>query len=97
VRRRLLQVHAYTEEASTLQKYFHNETANAVKAVVAEFGEFTTFQKIAEAIGYSHEFVRQRLGQDPNVCKVGKRYRVPKATAARFVTDLLTSEQHHGS
>jgi hypothetical protein len=85
-----LQVHTQTEQPSALQKYFHNEAQNAVRAVISAFGEFTTFQEIAEAIGYSHEFVRQRLGRDPNVCNVGKRYRVPKATAARFVTDLLT-------
>jgi hypothetical protein len=80
-------------EPAPLQQYFHAEAANAVKAVIANLNEITTFTAIADAIGYTHEYVRLRLVNDPNVMKVGKNYRVPKATAARFITGLLLGKE----
>jgi hypothetical protein len=93
LRRRLFAVAAPEKEPSALQKYFHGESANAVKAVIAGYGEVVSFQTIADSIGFSHEFVRQRLKNDPHVFKIGKQYRVPKATAARFVTELLSGNE----
>jgi hypothetical protein len=90
VRRRLSVVHT-PEQVAPLQKYFQGETVNAVKFVIDGLKEITTFKAIADAIGYSDEFVRVRLRHDPNVVKIGRDYRIPKATAARFITELLAN------
>jgi hypothetical protein len=92
MKRRLLSCSTAESNPSPLQKFIHGEAENAVKATISHLKrETASFREIADLIGFSHEYVRQRLVNDPNVIRAGKRYRVPRATAARFIAELLMS------
>jgi hypothetical protein len=61
-----------------------------LNVILAQIPNISTFAQLGELIGYSHEWVRQRLVQAPEkLYKNGKRYRVPKGVAEEFVRSVL--------
>jgi hypothetical protein len=61
-----------------------------LNVLLSRIPEISTFAQLGELIGYSYEWVRQRLIQDPEkLYKNGKRYRVPKGVAEDFVRSVL--------
>jgi hypothetical protein len=66
----------------------HKQTT--LNVILAQIPNISTFAQLGELIGYSHEWVRQRLVQAPEkLYKNGKRYRVPKGVAEQFVRSVL--------
>ena len=58
--------------------------------VLAQIPNISTFAQLGELIGYSHEWVRQRLVRAPEkLYKNGKRYKVPKGVAEDFVRSVF--------
>src|SRR5438445_10929003 len=50
-----------------------------LNVILSRIPDISTFAQLGELIGYSHEWVRQRLVQAPErLYKNGKRYKVPK-------------------
>jgi len=61
-----------------------------LNVILAQIPNISTFAQIGELIGYSHEWVRQRLVQAPEkLYKNGKRYKVPKGVAEEFVRSVF--------
>jgi hypothetical protein len=61
-----------------------------LNVLLSRIPEISTFAQLGELIGYSYEWVRQRLMQDPEkLYRNGKRYRVPKGVAEEFVRSVL--------
>ena len=61
-----------------------------LNVLLSRIPEISTFAQLGELIGYSHEWVRQRLIQDPEkLYRNGKRYRVPKGVAEEFVRSVF--------
>lgn len=61
-----------------------------LNVIVSQIPEISTFTQLAELIGYSHEWVRQRLVAAPEkLFKSGKRYKVPKGVAEEFVRSVF--------
>ena len=55
--------------------------------LLSRIPDITTFAQLAELIGYSHEWVRQRLVRAPEkLYRKGKRYKVPRGVAEEFRT-----------
>ena len=53
--------------------------------------DISTFAQLGELIGYSHEWVRQRLVQAPDrLYKIGRRYRGPRGVAEEFVRSFVS-------
>jgi hypothetical protein len=58
--------------------------------ILARIPDISTFAQLGELIGYSHEWVRQRLVKAPErLFKNGKRYKVPKGVAEEFVRSVF--------
>ena len=58
--------------------------------ILSQIPNISTFAQPAELIGYSHEWVRQRLVRAPEkLYKNGKRYRVPRGVAEEFVRSFF--------
>ena len=58
--------------------------------ILAQIPEISTFAQLGELIGYSHEWVRQRLVRAPEkLFKNGKRYKVPRGVAEEFVRSVF--------
>jgi hypothetical protein len=61
-----------------------------LNVILSRIPEVTTFAQLGELIGYSHEWVRQRLVKTPEkLYKNGKRYKVPKGVAEEFVRSVF--------
>ena len=61
-----------------------------LEVLLSRIPDITTFAQLAELIGYSHEWVRQRLVRAPEkLYKNGKRYKVPRGVAEEFVRSVL--------
>ena len=61
-----------------------------LNVVLSRIPDISTFAELGELIGYSHEWVRQRLIQAPErLYKNGRRYKVPKGVADEFVRSVL--------
>lgn len=61
-----------------------------LNVILSEIPEISTFAQLGELIGYSHEWVRQRLVRAPEkLFKNGNRYKVPKGVAEEFVRSVL--------
>jgi len=79
-------------KAQTLDVLAHQARMDHKQAtlnvLLARVQEISTFAELGELIGYSSEWVRQRLVQAPDkLYRIGKRYRVPRGVAE----DLLRS------
>ncbi len=61
----------------------------ALNDIIAKIGDMTTFGKIAELIGVSHEYVRVRLVRQHktknNLMRWSGGYKVPRTVAVEFV------------
>jgi hypothetical protein len=58
--------------------------------ILAQIPNVSTFAELGELIGYSHEWVRQRLVQAPEkLYRNGRRYKVPKGVAEEFVRSVF--------
>ena len=61
-----------------------------IGVILSKIPDTDTFAQLGELVGYSHEWVRQRLVQHPErLYKIGPRYQVPKGTAEEFVKSVL--------
>jgi hypothetical protein len=61
-----------------------------LNVILSQIPEISTFAQLGQLIGYSHEWVRQRLVRDPEkLYKNGKRYKVPKGVAEEFVRSVF--------
>ena len=66
----------------------HKQTT--LNVLLSRIPDVSTFGQLGELIGYSHEWVRQRLIQAPEkLYKSGKRYKVPKGVAEDFVRSVF--------
>ena len=62
-----------------------------LNVLLSRIPEVSTFGQLGELLGYSHEWVRQRLTKTPEkLYKHGKRYRVPRGVAEEFVRSVFT-------
>ena len=67
-----------------------NHKQATLNVILAKIPDLSTFGQLGELIGYSHEWVRQRLVQAPEkLYKNGKRYKVPKGVAEEFVRSVF--------
>jgi hypothetical protein len=62
-----------------------------LNVLLSQIPDISTFAQLGELIGYSHEWVRQRLVQQApeKLYKNGKRYKVPKGVAEEFVRSVF--------
>jgi hypothetical protein len=61
-----------------------------LNVIVAQLPERSTFASLGALIGYSHEWVRQRLVNAPErLYKIGKRYQVPRGVAEEFIRSVF--------
>jgi hypothetical protein len=61
-----------------------------MNVILSRIPDISTFAELGELIGYSHEWVRQRLVRAPEkLYRNGKRYRVPKGVAEAFIRSVL--------
>jgi hypothetical protein len=61
-----------------------------LNVILSQIPDVTTFAQLGELIGYSHEWVRQRLVRTPEkLFKNGKRYRVPRGVAEEFIRSVF--------
>jgi hypothetical protein len=61
-----------------------------LNVILSQIPDISTFAQIGELIGYSSEWVRQRLVKVPErLYRNGKRYKVPKGVAEEFVRSVL--------
>lgn len=61
-----------------------------LNVILSQIPDISTFAQLAGLIGYSHEWVRQRLVKAPErLYKNGKRYKVPRGVAEEFVRSVL--------
>ena len=61
-----------------------------LQVLLSKIPEVATFAEIGELVGYSYEWVRQRLTKSPDkLYKMGKRYKVPRGVAEEFVRSVF--------
>lgn len=61
-----------------------------LNVILSRIPDISSFAELAELIGYSQEWVRQRLVRAPeNLYKNGRRYKVPKGVAEEFVRSVF--------
>jgi hypothetical protein len=61
-----------------------------LNVLLSKIPEVATFADIGELVGYSYEWVRQRLTKSPDkLFKMGKRYKVPRGVAEEFVRSVF--------
>jgi hypothetical protein len=61
-----------------------------LNVLLSRIPEISTFAQLGELIGYSHEWVRQRLVKAPErLFKNGGRYKVPKGVAEEFIRSVF--------
>jgi hypothetical protein len=61
-----------------------------LNVILSQIPNVSTFAQLADLIGYSHEWVRQRLVKAPEkLYKNGRRYRVPKGVAEELVRSVF--------
>lgn len=82
-------IQAPTQDAVIYQALIDHKIAT-LNVILSQIPEISTFAQLGELIGYSHEWVRQRLVKAPErLFKNGKRYKVPKGVAEEFVRSIL--------
>ena len=82
-------IKAQPEETATYQALIDHKQAT-LKVILSGIPDISTFAQLGELIGYSPEWVRQRLVQAPEkLYKHGKRYKVPKGVAEEFVRSVF--------
>jgi hypothetical protein len=82
-------IKAQPQEPAAYQALIDHKQAS-LNVILSQLPDITTFAQLGELIGYSHEWVRQRLVRDPEkLYKNGRRYRVPKGVAEEFVRSVF--------
>ena len=82
-------IKAQPQETTTYQALINHKQAT-LNVILSQIPDITTFAQLGELIGYSHEWVRQRLVQAPEkLYKNGKRYKVPRGVAEDFVRSVF--------
>ena len=82
-------IKAPPQETAAYQALIDHKQAT-LDVILSQVPEISTFAQLGELIGYSHEWVRQRLVQAPEkLYKNGKRYKVPKGVAEEFVRSVF--------
>jgi len=82
-------IKAQPQDMAAYQALIDHKQAT-LNVLLSRIPDISTFAEIGELIGYSYEWVRQRLIQDPEkLYKTGKRYKVPKGVAEEFVRSVL--------
>ena len=81
-------IRAHPHETAAYQALIDHKRAT-LNVILSQIPDITTFAQLGELIGYSHEWVRQRLVQAPEkLYKNGNRYKVPKGVAEEFVRSV---------
>jgi hypothetical protein len=82
-------IRAKPQETAAHQALIDHKQAT-LNLLLSKIPDISTFAQLGELIGYSHEWVRQRLIRAPEkLYKNGKRYKVPKGVAEDFVRSVL--------
>ena len=82
-------IKAQPKEAAAYQALIDHKQAT-LNVILSGIPDISTFAQLGELIGYSHEWVRQRLVRAPEkLYKNGKRYKVPKGVAEEFVRSVF--------
>ncbi len=82
-------IKAQPQETGVYQALIDHKQAT-LNVILSQIPNVSTFAQLAELIGYSHEWVRQRLVRAPEkLYKNGKRYKVPKGVAEEFVRSVF--------
>jgi hypothetical protein len=82
-------IKAQPNEKAAYQALMDHKQAT-LNVLLSRIPDVSTFGQLGELIGYSHEWVRQRLIQAPEkLYKNGKRYKVPKGVAEEFVRSVF--------
>jgi len=82
-------IKAPSQETAANQALIDHKEAT-LNVILSRIQDISTFAQLGELIGYSHEWVRQRLVQAPEkLYKNGKRYKVPRGVAEEFVRSVF--------
>jgi hypothetical protein len=82
-------IKAQPQETAAYQALIDHKQAT-LNVILAKIPDISTFAQLGELIGYSGEWVRQRLVQAPErLYKNGRRYKVPKGLAEEFVRSVF--------
>ena len=82
-------IKAGPQETAAYQAFI-DHTQATLNVILSQIPDVSTFTQLGELIGYSHEWVRQRLLQAPEkLYKNGKRYKVPRGVAEEFVRSVF--------
>jgi hypothetical protein len=82
-------IKAHPQETAAYQALIDHKEAT-LNVILAQIPNTSTFGELAELMGFSHEWVRQRLVRAPHkLYKIGKRYLVPKGVAEEFVRSMF--------
>ena len=61
-----------------------------LKVLLSRIPEISTFAELGALLGYSPEWVRQRLVQSPEkLFRTGRRYKIPKGVAEEFLRSVF--------
>lgn len=82
-------IKAQPPETAAYQALIDHKQAT-LNVILAQIPDISTFAQIGELIGYSSEWVRQRLVRAPErLYRTGRRYKVPKGVAEEFVRSVF--------
>ena len=82
-------IKAHPQETASYQALIDHKEAT-LDVILAQIPDPSTFGQLGELMGFSHEWVRQRMVKAPDkLYKIGKRYLVPKGVAEEFVRSVF--------
>jgi hypothetical protein len=82
-------IKAQPQETAAYQARIDYKQAT-LNVILSQIPDISTFAQLGELVGYSHEWVRQRLVQAPEkLYRNGRRYKVPKGVAEEFVRSVF--------
>jgi hypothetical protein len=82
-------IRAQSQQPAVYQALIDHKQAT-LNVLLSRIPDISTFAELGELVGYSHEWVRQRLTQSPErLYKTGNRYKVPKGVAEEFVRSVF--------
>jgi hypothetical protein len=82
-------IKAQPQQTVAYQELIDHKQAT-LNVLLSRIPDVSTFAQLAELIGYSDEWIRQRLIQFPErLYKNGKRYKIPKGVAEDFLRSVF--------
>jgi len=88
--RRILQC---LDEKPEVEEALQNYKQVALETMVAQIAPTTTLTELATLMGFSHEWVRERLVKNPeyakDLYKINRRYKIPRGVAVKFVKSIF--------